>query len=51
MAGANLEVKADARNLTGTRYQEGQTFAGGNEVFTNRYRVGLTFSVGLSTTF
>jgi outer membrane receptor protein involved in Fe transport len=51
VVGGEWELKLEARNLTGTRYQEGQTFAGGNEVFTNRYAVGRTFSVGLSTTF
>ncbi len=51
VVGGEWELKLEARNLTGTRYQEGQTFAGGNEVFTNRYAVGRTFSVGVSTTF
>lgn len=51
IAGGEWEVKAEARNLTGTRYQEGQTFSSGNQVFVNTYRQGRTFSLGLSTTF
>lgn len=51
LVGGEWELKAEARNLTGTRYQEGQTFSNGNQVFVNRYRQGRTFSLGLSTTF
>jgi outer membrane receptor protein involved in Fe transport len=51
VAGGQWELKAEARNLTGTRYQEGQTFSNGNQVFVNRYRLGRVLSLGLSTTF
>ena len=49
--GGRWELKAEARNLTGTRYEEGQTFEGGNKVFTNRYKHGRVFTLGVSTTF
>ncbi len=49
--GGRWELKAEARNLTGTRYEEGQTFEGGNKVFTNRYKQGRVFTLGVSTTF
>ncbi|AXJ94308.1 MULTISPECIES: TonB-dependent receptor domain-containing protein [unclassified Sphingomonas] len=51
VAGGKWELKAEARNLTRTRYRESQTFANGNEVFINRYNLGRVFSLGLSTTF
>lgn len=51
VVGGQWELKLEARNLTGTRYVEGQTFENGNQVFTNRYKQGRIFSVGLSTTF
>ena len=44
-------MKAEARNLTRTRYQESQTFANGNEVFINRYDLGRVFSLGVTATF
>ncbi|HEX8421419.1 MAG TPA: TonB-dependent receptor [Sphingomonas sp.] len=49
--GGRWELKAEARNLTGTRYQEAQTFEGGNQVFINRYKQGRVFTLGVSTTF
>ncbi|WP_445193241.1 TonB-dependent receptor domain-containing protein [Sphingomonas sp. Tas61C01] len=49
--GGRWELKAEARNLTGTRYQESQTFDGGNQVFINRYKQGRVFTLGVSTTF
>ncbi|PAX09688.1 TonB-dependent receptor domain-containing protein [Sphingomonas lenta] len=49
--GVEFEVKAEARNLTRTRYQERQEFDNGNVVFTNRFRQGRIFSLGLSTRF
>ena len=50
VAGANLEVKAEARNLTGTRYSESQDF-GGNPVYINRYDLGRMFSLGITAQF
>ncbi|MFK3888535.1 TonB-dependent receptor domain-containing protein [Sphingomonas sp. NPDC079357] len=46
-----VEIKAEMRNLTGTRYQEFQTFAGGNRVDINQYRLGRLFTLGASVTF
>ena len=51
LAGGQFEIKAEARNLTRTSYRESQTFAGGNEVFINRYDLGRVFSLGVSATF
>ena len=49
--GQQIEIKAEGRNLTGTRYQERQTFEGGNVVDVNRYRLGRMFTLGASVTF
>ena len=49
--GTRLELKGEARNLTGTRYQERQTFADGSRVFINRYNQGRLFTVGATVTF
>jgi len=49
--GGKFEIKAEARNLTRTRYRESQTFANGNEVYINRYNLGRVFSLGVSATF
>ena len=51
IGGKRIEVKAEARNLTRTRFQEVQTFSNGAQVFTNRYRQGRIFSLGVSATF
>ncbi|KQU62262.1 TonB-dependent receptor [Sphingomonas sp. Leaf339] len=51
LIGGRFELKAEARNLTGTQYQERQTFDSGNVVYINRYKQGRIFSLGLSTTF
>lgn len=48
--GQELEVKFEARNITGTRYQEVQT-SGANRIFYNRYDVGTSFSLGASLKF
>ena len=48
--GQELEVKFEARNITGTRYQEVQT-SGDNRIFYNRYNVGTSFSLGASLKF
>ena len=50
VGGANFEVKFEARNLTGTRYQEFQDFGDDTRVFINRYNLGRVFSLGLSAT-
>ncbi|MCC2981376.1 TonB-dependent receptor domain-containing protein [Sphingomonas sp. IC4-52] len=49
--GTRLELKGEARNLTGTRYQERQTFEDGRRVFINRYEQGRMFTLGASVTF
>jgi TonB-dependent receptor len=51
LVGGKFEIKAEARNLTRTRYRESQTFESGNEVFINRYDLGRVFSLGVSATF
>lgn len=51
VAGGRWELKAEARNLTRTPFQERQTFGGGRQVFANRFIQGRIFSLGLSTTF
>ncbi|MGR6328283.1 TonB-dependent receptor domain-containing protein [Sphingomonas sp. XXL09] len=51
LGGGKWELKAEARNLTRTRYRESQTFDNGREVFINRYNLGRVFSLGVSTTF
>lgn len=50
MFGGEFEIKAEARNITGTGYREFQTFED-RQVFTNRYRLGRIFSLGASVTF
>ncbi|MBO9712547.1 TonB-dependent receptor plug domain-containing protein [Sphingomonas sp.] len=49
--GTQLEVKLEARNLTGQGYEEAQTFADGKKVYINRYKLGRMFSAGLNVTF
>lgn len=49
--GKTIELKAEARNLTGTRYRESQTFENGKRVDFNNYRLGRIFSLGASITF
>ncbi len=46
-----VEVKFEARNITGTGYREYQTFSNGNEVDINKYRLGRVFTLGASVTF
>jgi TonB-dependent receptor len=50
IAGQDLEVKFEARNITGTKYQEVQQL-GANQVFYNLYKVGTSFSLGLNVNF
>ena len=51
LLGGAWELKAEARNLTKTRFEEGQTFESGKKVYANRYTLGRTFTLGISTTF
>ncbi|KTW17320.1 TonB-dependent receptor domain-containing protein [Sphingomonas sanguinis] len=51
LMGGKFELKAEARNLTRTRYNERQDFGNGRFVYLNRYNLGRVFSLGLSTTF
>ena len=50
IAGKDFDVKVEARNITGTKYQELQENST-NKVFYNRYNVGTTVSLGVSLTF
>ncbi|MDQ3144355.1 MAG: TonB-dependent receptor [Pseudomonadota bacterium] len=50
VAGRDVEVKFEARNLTGRRYEESQR-SGENRIFLNRYKVGTTFALGASVKF
>ena len=45
-----IELKFEARNLTGRKYQEVQT-SGDNKIFFNRYKLGRTFSLSASIKF
>lgn len=49
--GTRVELKGEARNLTGQRYQERQNFGDGRQVFINRYAQGRLFTLGASVTF
>ncbi len=48
--GFDLEAKFEARNLTGTRYQEIQEL-NGSRIDLNTYRLGRAFSVGVTAKF
>lgn len=45
-----MELKIEARNLTGTPYKEFQK-AGANTIYLNRYKMGRSFSLGLTANF
>jgi TonB-dependent receptor len=45
-----IELKFEARNLTGRKYQEVQT-SGDNRIYFNRYKLGRTFSLSASIKF
>ena len=45
-----IELKFEARNLTGRNYQEVQT-SGDNRIYFNRYKLGRTFSLSASVKF
>lgn len=48
--GADLELKAEARNITGRKHQEYQLF-GTNRIDINTYDVGTSFSLGVTAKF
>ncbi|MFN3370114.1 MAG: TonB-dependent receptor domain-containing protein [Sphingomonadaceae bacterium] len=45
-----VELKFEARNITGTGYRESQKL-GSSEVFNNRYKIGTSFSLGITAKF
>lgn len=49
--GTELEVKFEARNITGTKYQEFQSFSNNARVDVNSYDVGTSFSLGVAAKF
>jgi outer membrane receptor protein involved in Fe transport len=49
--GGEFELKFEARNLTGTKYNEYQDFGDHGLVYINRYRLGRVFSIGASAKF
>jgi hypothetical protein len=48
--GKEAELKFEARNLTNTRYQEFQKI-GDNIIYYNRYRQGISASIGVELNF
>lgn len=50
LLGSEVEVKFEARNLTGTKNEEYQD-VGEERLFINRYRLGRSFSLGASMKF
>ncbi|MBD3731552.1 MAG: TonB-dependent receptor [Sphingopyxis sp.] len=50
LLGTDMELKIEARNLTGTDYREFQK-SGSNIIYLNRYEIGRTFSLGLTANF
>jgi TonB-dependent receptor len=50
LAGRDVDVKFEARNLTNRKYKEMQS-NGTNSVFYNLYNLGITVNLSLSTTF
>lgn len=50
IAGVDTTVKFEARNITGTKYQEYQQ-VGDNRNYYNLYNVGASFQIGLGVTF
>ncbi|MBL8649536.1 MAG: TonB-dependent receptor [Sphingopyxis sp.] len=48
--GKDIELKFEARNLTGRTYKEVQEF-GDNRIFFNRYKLGRSFSLSASLKF
>ncbi|MVZ96112.1 TonB-dependent receptor [Sphingorhabdus sp. IMCC26285] len=50
IGGKEAELKFEARNLTNTKYQEFQE-SGENRIFYNRYRQGISASIGVEINF
>lgn len=50
VAGREVELKFEARNLTGRKYEEYQQISG-NRIDVNSYKVGRVFTLSASTTF
>ena len=50
LAGQELDLKFEARNITGRSHEEFQQ-AGGNRVEINTYKVGRSFSLSASLKF
>lgn len=50
LLGREVDLKFEARNLTGRRYQEVQQ-SGDNRIYFNRYKLGRTFSLSASLKF
>ena len=50
LAGQEIDLKFEARNITGRRHEEFQQ-AGGNRVEINTYDVGRSFSLSASLKF
>jgi len=48
--GVNTELKLEARNLTGRKYEEYQE-AGATRIYFNRYKIGTSYSASLSVKF
>lgn len=50
LGGLPVELKAEARNITGTGYRETQS-AGGTTIYNNKYDIGTSFSLGITAKF
>jgi outer membrane receptor protein involved in Fe transport len=50
IGGKEVELKFEARNLTGTKYREFQQ-SGDNRIFYNLYKPGTSFSLGIDIEF
>jgi TonB-dependent receptor len=50
VGGKEVELKLELRNLTGNKYQELQE-SGDNRIFYNRYKEGVSASLGIDITF
>jgi len=50
VGGKDAELKFEVRNLTNTKYQEFQE-SGANKIFYNRYRQGISASIGVEINF
>jgi len=50
LGGTEGELKFELRNLTNTKYQELQE-SGENKIFYNRYKQGISASIGVELNF